>query len=223
MMADSTAPPNANDLARLFPLPNLVLFPQIVQGLHIFEPRYRHLMADTLAGDMQFALVLLKPDWENDYDARPPIEPIACLGKVIAHEKMNDGRYNLQIRGMSRIRILEELDDDKPYRTARFEPLSDIVPSQMSELTALRNEVATAILARFPEGGTTHKQIEELIHSDTPLGPLCDIFAYSLPLPLELKQQLLAECDVTARATQLAAALRLPQPGRRFPPEFSAN
>ena len=223
MMADSTAPPNANATARLFPLPNLVLFPQIVQGLHIFEPRYRQLMADTLASDMQFALVLLKPDWENDYDARPPIEAIACLGKVIAHEKMNDGRYNLQLRGMSRIRILEELDDDKPYRTARFEPLSDIVPSQMSELTALRNDVGTAILARFPEGGTTHTQIEELIHSDTPLGPLCDIFAYSLPLPLELKQQLLAECDVAARASQLAAALRLPQPGRRFPPEFSAN
>ncbi len=223
MTDESIAKPNANDLARLFPLPNLVLYPQIVQGLHIFEPRYRELMADTLAGDMQFALVLLKPDWENDYDARPPIEAIACLGKVIAYEKMNDGRYNLQLRGMSRIRILEELDDDKPYRTARFKPLIDIVPSQMSELTAMRNEVATAILARFPEGGTTHKQIEELIHSDTPLGPLCDIFAYSLPLPLELKQQLLAECDVAARASQLAAALRLPQPGRRFPPEFSAN
>jgi len=223
MMADSTASPNAENLARLFPLPNLVLYPQIVQGLHIFEPRYRQLMADTLDSDMQFALVLLQPDWENDYDERPPIQEIACLGKVIAHEKLNDGRYDLQLRGISRIRILEELDDDKPYRTARFEPLHDIVPSQMSVLTAIRKEVATAILARFPEGGTTHKQIEELIHSDTPLGPLCDIFAYSLPLPLELKQQLLAECNVAARASQLAAALRIPQPDRRFPPEFSAN
>jgi len=223
MMADSTASPNAENLARLFPLPNLVLYPQIVQGLHIFEPRYRQLMADTLDSDMQFALVLLQPDWENDYDERPPIQEIACLGKVIAHEKLNDGRYDLQLRGISRIRILEELDDDKPYRTARFEPLHDIVPSQMSVLTAIRKEVATAILARFPEGGTTHKQIEELIHSDTPLGPLCDIFAYSLPLPLELKQQLLAECNVAARASQLASALRIPQPDRRFPPEFSAN
>ncbi len=223
MMADSTASPKVENFARLFPLPNLVLYPQIVQGLHIFEPRYRELMADTLAGDMHFALVLLQPDWENDYDECPPIQEIACLGKVVAHDQMNDGRYNLQLRGITRIRILEELDDDKPYRTARYEPLHDIVPAQMSTLSALRKEVATAILARFPEGGTTHKQIEELIHSDTPLGPLCDIFAYSLPLPLELKQQLLAECDVAARATQLAAALRLPQPGRRFPPEFSAN
>ena len=64
-------------VARLFPLPNLVLFPHVVQGLHIFEPRYRQLMADALAADRLIALVLLKPGWEKDYDGRPAIEAVA--------------------------------------------------------------------------------------------------------------------------------------------------
>src|SRR5438132_9947498 len=62
-----------NGLARLFPLPNLVLFPHVVQGLHIFEPRYRQLMTDALAADKLISVVLLKPGWEDDYEEKPPI------------------------------------------------------------------------------------------------------------------------------------------------------
>jgi len=65
--------------ARLFPLPNLVLFPQVMQPLHIFEPRYRQMTADALAGDRFLALALLKPGWEPSYSGNPDIYPIACL------------------------------------------------------------------------------------------------------------------------------------------------
>jgi Lon protease-like protein len=67
---------------RLFPLPNLVLYPQVVQGLHIFEPRYRQLTADAVAADGLMALALLRPGWEMDYEGRPAIHRVACLGKV---------------------------------------------------------------------------------------------------------------------------------------------
>jgi uncharacterized protein len=60
-MNDSITLVNFSGIARLFPLPNLVLFPQVVQGLHIFEPRYRQLMADVLVADQLMALILLKP------------------------------------------------------------------------------------------------------------------------------------------------------------------
>ena len=82
MNDDKTALEAFAGVTRLFPLPSLVLLPGVVQGLHVFEPRYRQLMADTLTGDMLFSLVLLKPGWENDYDARPPIG--AGIGRRVA-------------------------------------------------------------------------------------------------------------------------------------------
>src|SRR5919198_1496235 len=104
--------------ARLFPLPNLVLFPHVVQPLHVFEPRYRQMTAEALAGDRLIALVLLKPGCEEDYDGRPAIHPVACLGRVVAEQLLPDGRYNLLLRGLSRLRLGEELPAGKPFRTA---------------------------------------------------------------------------------------------------------
>src|SRR5476651_2537606 len=81
--------------ARLFPLPNLVFFPNVMQPLHIFEPRYRQMTADALDDDKLIALVLPRADWEKDYEGKPPIHSVACLGKIIADQKLEDGRFNL--------------------------------------------------------------------------------------------------------------------------------
>src|SRR3954464_5450973 len=91
--------------ARLFPLPNLVLFPHVVQGLHVFEPRYRQMTADALAGDGLIALVQLK-DGEDETAGRPAIESVACLGRIVWHEELPDGRYNLRLQGLRRARVL---------------------------------------------------------------------------------------------------------------------
>src|SRR6476619_6239822 len=103
---------------RLFPLPNLVLFPQVMQPLHIFEPRYRQMIADALAGDRFLALALLKPGWEQQYAGRPEIHPVACLGKIIADQRLPDGRYNILVRGLSRVQVVQEIPQPKLYRQA---------------------------------------------------------------------------------------------------------
>src|SRR5574339_310094 len=96
--ADQTmVPRDFEGTARLFPLPNLVLFPHVVQPLHVFEPRYRQMTVDALAGDRLIALVLLKPGWEAEYEGRPGIYPVACLGRLVADQKLPDGRYNLHL------------------------------------------------------------------------------------------------------------------------------
>src|SRR5262249_32122121 len=110
-------------VARLFPLPNLVFFPYVIQPLHLFEPRYRRLTADALAGNRLLALVLLKDGWEEDYEGRPTIEPVACLGRIVADQLLEDGRYNLLVRGMRRIRIRKEIETGKAYRSAEVEML----------------------------------------------------------------------------------------------------
>src|SRR5262249_59154767 len=66
-------------VARLFPLPNVVLFPRVVQPLHIFDPRYRQMTAHALASDRYLALALLKPGWAAAYQAKPAIHPVVCL------------------------------------------------------------------------------------------------------------------------------------------------
>ena len=92
-------------VVRLFPLPNLVLYPHVMQPLHVFEDRYREMLEDALATDQLIAMAVLRPGWETDYDSRPPISEFACLGKVVAHHRLEDGRYNLLLLGVQRVRI----------------------------------------------------------------------------------------------------------------------
>ena len=210
--------------ARLFPLPNLVLFPHVVQGLHIFEPRYRQMTADALAGDGLIAIVMLKDGAEEEAD-RPAIESVACLGRIVWHEKLPDGRYNLRLRGAIRARIVEEVETDRLYRSARVELLRDVAPSDLAKLSQSRRDLASAVLPRFSEDSPARQQLQELFDGDLPLGPVCDILSYALPLPPEMKQNLLAEPHVERRAAAITDALLVSaaRADRPFPPPFSAN
>lgn len=210
---------------RLFPLPNLVLFPHVVQGLHIFEPRYRQMFTDALKGDKLIALVLLQPGWQEEYDETPPIEPVACLGRIGWHEQLPDGRFNLRLRGIARIGLTEELPVDRLYRMARAELIPDVAPAELQRLKSLRKQLADVVLPRFAGDGGAFQQLHELFTGDEPLGNVCDLLAYALPLPLEMKQALLAEPHVDLRAEIIIQALRVSaaRAERTFPPAFSDN
>ena len=214
--------------ARLFPLPSLVLFPSVIQPLHIFEPRYRQMMADALVGDRLLALVLLRPGWEEDYHLRPAVHPVACLGRITSEQELPDGRYNLLLSGLSRIRIVEELPADRLYRVARAELLCDRNPSAAAE-SELRQELSRRAPAWFGAHGALD-QVRQLLQGELPLAALCDIFSFILPLEIEFKQALLEELDVAVRVRRLLARmdgqppLVLPKSAeRKFPPEFSLN
>src|SRR5262245_9433360 len=125
MSEDRAALENFSGVTRLFPLPNLVLFPTIVQSLHIFEERYRQMTTAALAGDHLISLVLLQPGWEADYEGKPALCEVACLGRIIRHERLEDGRFNLNLRGLRRARIVQEIDGGKLYRQASVELLED--------------------------------------------------------------------------------------------------
>src|SRR5437870_1819833 len=109
----------------LFPLPNVLLFPRAILPLHIFEERYKTMTADALAGPKQIAMALLKPGWEKDYYHAPAIEPVVCVGTILTHEHLPDGKFNFLLQGQSRATILREVSSppDSPYRTADLEVL----------------------------------------------------------------------------------------------------
>ena len=102
----------------IFPLPNVVLFPNVFLPLHIFEPRYREMVADALDGDRMIGMVLLRPGWESDYEGRPPVFPIGCAGLITHHERLPDGRYNIILRGLQKFRIQGE-ENGNSYRVAQ--------------------------------------------------------------------------------------------------------
>jgi len=231
MSDDSPSLSDFGGTARLFPLPNLVLFPHVVQPLHIFEPRYRQLLADALDDDRLMAMALLQPGWEEEYDKRPPIYPVVCLGKIFQEEKLANGRYNLLLQGLSRARVVEEIQSPKLYRLARLELLPEVnVVSEESDHD-LRRRLTDAIGVRFAGQTTALDQMRQLLQSQMPLGILCDILAYALPVASAFKQQLLEETDSEVRTRQLLAHLEdmaKPQAGpaappHKWPPEFSAN
>ena len=124
----------------IFPLPNVVLFPNVFLPLHIFEPRYRQMIAESLAGDRIIGMVLLRPGYEADYDGAPPIYATGCSGLITHVEKLEDGRYNLVLRGLEKFAIAsEELPAvGRLYRSAIITPINEIVAA--GERDQLRRE-----------------------------------------------------------------------------------
>jgi Lon protease-like protein len=218
-------------VTRLFPLPNLVLYPHVMQPLHIFEERYREMLEDALAGDRLIAMALLKPGWETDYDSRPPIARSACLGKVVAHHRLEDGTYNVLLLGVERVRIVEELDPLRSFRQAKVEIVEDQYDFQTkSELKRIQDTLLAAFREHLPCSCQLPEQLQEMLSRHLPLGLLTDLAAYALPLDVEVKQRLLAERRVKVRAEimlQQVAALAGaadPEPAKpSFPPRFSDN
>lgn len=108
----------------LFPLPNAVLFPGIVLPFHIFEPRYRKMVEDTLEDRHLIGLSLLKPGWEAEARGRPGIHAVGCVGRIGDLSRLPDGRFNLSLFGLRRFRITEEIPSE-PYRRALVEWLPE--------------------------------------------------------------------------------------------------
>lgn len=214
--------------ARLFPLPNVVLFPHAVLPLHIFEPRYRQMTADALASDQFITMALLQEGWETDYEGRPPVHDVACLGKVIASQRLPDGRYDLILAGLHRVRITSELLPIKLYRIAHVDVLLDSNAPNDARDRELRQELGQVVHDWFRDLNWDLEPVGRLIESSPNVAEVVDILSFKLPLAPAFKQQLLGEVDVQRRARLLLEHLRAtrsPQaPAEQgFLPPFSAN
>ena len=116
--APTTLPPTIP----IFPLQDIMLFPRATRPLHVFEQRYRDMVSDALEGDRLIGMVLLEPGHEDDYEGRPPVFPIGCVGVIAESEELPDGRYNIVLGGLTKFRITGE-DESRPYRLAYIEPI----------------------------------------------------------------------------------------------------
>jgi Lon protease-like protein len=188
----------------IFPLPNVVLFPNVFLPLHVFEPRYRAMLADVLEGDRLIGMVLLRPGHEADYQGRPPIFPVGCAGVVTRAEALADGRYNIILRGLERFRIAEE-ESGKPYRVAQVTGLPETVPEEdRAELRRHRHRIEALLAAAIERTGARPRFPPAVPDED-----LINALAQHLQLdPLE-RQALLEREGVLARCRGLIELLEM--------------
>ncbi len=135
----------------IFPLPNAVLFPGVSLPLHVFEHRYRALVADALRSDRMIGIVLLQPGWESHYEGRPAVYPIGCAGVITHAERLSDGRYNIVVNGLEKFRLTGE-DSHRPYRIAHTETLVEATADQDRPLVQLARARLEALLTPLSEG-----------------------------------------------------------------------
>src|SRR2546423_8680207 len=121
----SPPPPDALAALPIFPLPNCVLLPGGLLPLHVFEPRYRDLTRDCLAGHHMMAVARLRPGYESTHYGKPPVYERCGVGRIICSEELPDGRFALLLRGVARVEIARELPSSRAYRQVEARMLAD--------------------------------------------------------------------------------------------------
>lgn len=221
-------------ICRVFPLPGVVLLPHTVLPLHIFEPRYRQMTSDALQSDQLIAITQFAtprsadPDLGPDSETEPPLDEHGCLGQIIRHERLPDGRYKLLLLGRKRIQVLDEIPTTKLYRVVRMALVDDVVDSHSAHLRDPLRQIFSEIMQSH---GVVTPELTELLQADVPLAVLTDVFVHALNLPMSIKREFLIEPNVSARARQLIDLLKRVREQscgpestpRSFPPPFSTN
>jgi ATP-dependent Lon protease len=229
--SDHSLPDGFANEVRLFPLPNLVLFPGVVQALHLFEPRYRALAADALAADELITMAFIKPDWNFESDEKPEIAETVCVGKILSHTQLDDGRYNMFLVGTQRARILAELSQGTPYRMAEVEILEDVIAGA-ANIPALRRRIMDSFrdLAAL-RSGWNHDALSQFLDDDLPFGQLVDMICYSCGASPVDQQRVLEATELGNRGElvlglvkqQIESSRNESDASQSFPPGFSLN
>ena len=183
----------------IFPLPNCVLLPGGLLPLHVFEPRYRELTRDCLADSKLLAIARLQPGHETAYFGRPPIYTHAGLGRIICSDELADGRFHILLRGVGRVRVMEELDAERSYRRVRATLLDDResrrpddVRDRYMTLVSLCDRLAEVL----EEGGD---QLRALVKSQTCAADCADVLTAALVTDPDDRQALLEALDPADR------------------------
>ncbi|MBS1106042.1 MAG: putative Peptidase lon-like [Deltaproteobacteria bacterium] len=203
----------ATEVIPLFPLPNVVLFPQVHCPLHIFEPRYQQMAADALGGARRIGMATVRPEHQSALAGDPPLFTIGCIGAIQPARRRDDGRYDIVLFGVQRFRIVEEIprESERLYRLARVELLDERfdearegIPLQGLRADAI--ELLTQVL-RFVAPDSAHEFDPRRFSGidDTAfVSALCQM----LELPPAEKQGLLEADGPLARCERLVVVLQ---------------
>lgn len=198
----------------LFPLSDVVLLPEISVPLYIFEPRYRQMTQDAIAGSNQIGMVTVRPDAIRAMAGDPELFQIGCLGRIAQAQEHPDGTFHILLLGERRFRILDEhaRTGERLYRSARVETLVDRAvegEGEQRELQALREQTLEQLrrLVRTLRPDADHEQIFEgfeRLESERLINALTRSISFA---PVE-RQQLLEADSILARFEIMGDLLR---------------
>src|SRR5512142_1873384 len=186
---------------KVFPLHGVVVLPGTPAPFHVFEPRYRALVRDALEGDR----ILAVPGLFGKSDAlalRPPLRAVCGAGIIEAVEKHEDGRFDIVLRGLARVRLLDEVPSGKLYREFRAELVEDVLPPRGAAALAPQVEALRRIVydlsTRLPsESGAT--QLAEAVAQMKDPSAIADLVAAAAVSEPDPRQKILEEADVARR------------------------
>lgn len=190
-------------------LPNAVLFPRVLMPLHIFEVRYRNMLADSLATNRMFAVALRRREQTPPArEARP--HPVAGLGVIRASVEKPDGTSNLILEGLARIRINHFLlrHPDRGYPVAQIEPVASVEPAGACQREPLRKTIRQLVRLRARAGRKVPRSVVNTLLAVPDLALFSDLTSYTL-LEDDLDKQLMLETlRVEERADRLLELLQ---------------
>jgi len=187
----------------LFPLAQVALLPHAVLPLHVYEPRYRQMIEHVLDGPGQIAMAVLDHDaWPTDPTGAPPLKPAVCIGQIVQHERLADGRYNVLLQGVCRARIDQEepAGSTRLYRRAVLRPIenSEFNPDELdAERQRIRWLLTDTPLTRLC---AAEKVAECLCQDDAPTIAVLELIGVTLLTDDRVRYSLLEEGDPTVRA-----------------------
>ena len=188
--------PRALDTLPIFPLPNCVLLPGGLLPLHVFEPRYREMTRDCLAGHQLMGVARLRPGFETAAYGQPPVYERFGVGRIICSEELPDGRFALLLRGVARVELARELPSDRSYRTVEARVLADaaVDPDEVGRDHHRLIQLCDRLAELLAQGGS---QLRDLVRGgDTP-GACADAVAAALIMDADARQALLeATCPL---------------------------
>lgn len=186
---DSWPPPLSAAPVPMFPLPGVFLFPRQPLPLHIFEPRYRQMIEDSLDGPGRLVLGTIRTGEEESPEHTPSVLPVAGLGEIARHDRLPDGRFMIILFGLGRVG-LEEVESDQPYRMARITPLLEIPPEEQIR-AQLDVRLRGAIGDRVGSGMELPDQV--------PIEALIDLLCSRLEVEPGVMERIFSEPDVARR------------------------
>lgn len=189
----------------IFPLPDITFFPHTFLPLHVFEARYRAMVTDALARDRRLCVVKLRPGYERCYAARPAVHDVAGVGEIVNWERLPTGRYNILLKGESRVRLARELPTDTLYRVVSVDTLDDRAPVADPAPCVDRIRASCARLLSALERPAN--LLQTALAPSQPPGVIADRIAAAVLPDADLRQELLETVDVSARLSRLSAAL----------------
>jgi Lon protease-like protein len=194
----------------IFPLPRVVLFPRTRLPLHIFEPRYRKMVADCLNKDRRLGIVQIRGSAHlEETEESPPVFKVLTIGRIVFERKLDDGKFDILVEGHERARIISEVIH-RPYRIAKHKSLQEYLdPDSQQALRHAAHEMLQLVRELGEKYPRARKTLRGILSAHTHPGIIADQIAFHFVTQPYDQQCILEELNVIRRVKLVTVQINM--------------